>query len=169
MSAKRYLLLAVLVASLVMLVGAIGSWSALRADDDSDQHLRGAFMVTATVPGFTPVKALVTYNRDGGLAAATTALNQIGPFLPPGTTSTAAFGQWMRIGQSRFASTFQAALSAGGAAIGFLRNRETVDLDSTGDGYAGTFTLDLLNPDGTLNRTLGGGTLAASRIKVVPQ
>jgi hypothetical protein len=134
-------------------------------------NLSGAFAVTATItssPGAgSQVAALATYNADGNLTASTTALNLLGVFFPFGTTASTAHGSWVNTAPGVFSTTFQSMLSARGNFLGFLRNRETVRLDPSGTSYTGAWVIEFIAP-GQPALLLGGGTLAATQITVIP-
>src|SRR5689334_22790031 len=77
--------------------------SALAEEDDTSRTLEGGWMGTTDAgPGFGTFGALYSFARGGGLVTSSSI------DLAPRSLSTPGYGSWERVGDRRFAFTFDA-------------------------------------------------------------
>jgi hypothetical protein len=116
----------------------------------SAQRLEGSWSVTYTVtmPGESPFRGftLTTYHTDGTLL-----------LLPVSMSQSAAVGEWVRIGDRRFAFTHVRFTFDGAQKLtGRLKTRGVLELNPTADEYTGQFKADTLDLTGNVVRSLEG-------------
>ncbi len=130
----------------------VGSWEVVFAFED------GA--------GFQ-LSSLVTYTADGNVLVANA--GQL-PGLPPasGLFFTEGHGAWTATGERTADASFRfLVLDQTGGLAGTSIARMAIEIDPSGDGHAGSFTLDTVTPAGN-SMGAGRGTLRATRIGVEP-
>lgn len=126
----------------------------------SESGLVGAWLVVLTLDdtaGIPPQRTLMTLHADGTLdvdfAGATEAVGS------PGLTLGDGQGVWRDDGDGRYALTVVALLvDESQRFAGTATLRETGELDSGRDTYNGSFTTDLIGPEGTSIASTSGAT-----------
>jgi hypothetical protein len=115
---------------------------------DRPSQLAGTWLSTVTLatppPGVdASFLALDTFSRGGAVLVSSNQVN-------PGSRSL-AHGEWTRIGNRRFASTFTwFRFDPTGKPIGTQRVQRTMVLSADGDSFESTDTVQVLAPDGTV-------------------
>jgi len=145
------LLLALAVAPMVVL-----------AEEGGNVHdLTGAWFVTNTFTGSsTPFFALDTFTKEGNFIGVTPSLVN--------NPATPGVGVWIKTGARTFALTFRSIESDVNAnTTGFLKVRQTLVLNQSGDQWDGTAVLVETDPNGNVLTTLQV-TMHAVRIVVEP-
>jgi len=146
MITKRWIVLAIVSALLVIAFISLGITQSGLAGSDQDAHsLAGAWMTTATLdPEFEtpPFTTPGVFTRDGLV-------------INSGVGGTVSMGVWERIYGNRFAAMFAGSELADGTSILFEINA-TVDLSQDGEQFAGPFTNDIYDTEGNLLFTVTG-------------
>ena len=164
----------ILVAALIVGLVAASGRSGTRAHDGTPavagHALVGSWQVTYTFAGQTqpPVQliSLATYAADGTVVVANAGQLPVVP-LGAGLFFTCGHGAWSPSGANGAEATYRFLMldqSGGLASVNTVRS--TVEVDATGDAYAGTFMLDMVTPRGTPFAPQASGTFEATRIRV---
>jgi hypothetical protein len=186
-SRRHLLAVSVLVFALV----ALTTGARVKADDDQEGSIVGAWIGAATFntpPGTPPfVEAELASIYPGGIVTGTSGIDHSSqnPFVPPALAVNLSdyFGTWTRIGDSnQIAITFKRLLFAGtgtpstiyhqlflGQNIGLASIQAVLTLQQTnnGDILSGPFTFQLKDLSGSKVLT-GSGTVSLSRVAIEP-
>ncbi len=112
--------------------------------------------------------SLATYTSDGTLVVANA--GQM-PSLPlgAGLFLTEGHGAWVPTGERAADATFVfVMLDQSGGLASINTARTSLEVNATGDAYVGTFTLDMVEPEGNPFAPPARGTFEAIRIQVEP-
>ena len=143
-----------------------------RAQDLAGHGLVGTWLVSVSLEGQGPgapvspeVTSLVTYFADGNVLVANA--GQIPP-LPPGSGLffTEGHGRWVATSDTAATASYVSlALDQAGGLSSTNTTQATVEVDTTGDAYTGSFALESVSPSGN---SMGAqqGTFQAERIGV---
>lgn len=138
---------------LVTLVAFTGTRSNVSAEGATAPELEGSWEVTVMPDGGDPIVDLATFTSGGGI------INS-----DPDPNLSTGHGTWVRTGGHEFGVTFVHFLSSGGVALGTVKVRAEITLDSQTDTFSGPFQTDVFI-GGTLVQTICG-TVQAKRISV---
>jgi len=150
----------VLVCSMSLVSLAVPT-TAFGEDNDADSKLVGTWRVTLFPPGQPPAFSLFVFNTGGTMTERIGAHN----------ISTVS-GAWKRTrGHGNFAVTSEGFLDAEGDGVFDLRFQGRWTIHVVGNTLAGTFTVDLLNLDGTLvaPAVVQGAPFNGTRMTVIPE
>lgn len=159
----------------VVLVGllGLGREGGLRAQEPAlaDHPLVGSWEVGLVVEGQGPVELtnLISFGDEGNvLAASGGLLPGVPAVFGSGLVLTEGHGTWQATGERTAVATFRfLTLDQAGGISSTNTASMTIELDPTGEAFAGSFALDLVSPDGN-PMGAGRGTLRAERIGVQP-
>lgn len=138
-SMKLGLLALVITFALAATMVLIGSQSVTAGGTASAPEIEGTWLATVTIPdGPPPFPSLLTYARGGAL---TVTDSSVAPAL-----GNVYQGTWTKTGSRKFAFTFLGfQFDDAGVLTGYIRARETIQLQPGGRAYNGTTTLEFLD------------------------
>lgn len=155
-------------------VGRLPTTRAQQQPATAGHPLVGSWLVSVSVEGRAPgaglpsdVTSLVTYFGDGNVLVANA--GQLPP-LPPGSGLffTEGHGQWVATGNSSAESSFVSlVLDQTGGLSSTNTAGTTVEVDASGNAYAGQFTIESTSSTGS---AMGAqqASVEATRIQVAP-
>ena len=164
MTTKRISFALVAATLMFILIAGLNSRSSVRAVGGSAPSLEGSWSVVVGPGSPTEFRALLTYAAGGGLMATA-------PVVPAPLHASTVHGTWERTGGHQFTYTFLSLLySPTGHFVGTLKVRETLTLDTDGDQYDGTSSIEVFDPFGNVIPALSscGGLAHGTRINVEP-
>ena len=129
MNSKRFSTTLVIVAILAL----IGTQSNVKGGGGSGPELEGSWEITVTPAGGDPIVDIATFAKGGGV------IN-----VDPDPNLSTGIGTWVRAGGHQFDVTFVHFLSDAGAALGTLKVRAEITLDSQSDTFSGPFRTDVV-------------------------
>ena len=138
-SMKLGLLALVITVALAATMVLIGTQSVTAEGGAVAPEIEGTWLATVTIPdGPPPFPSLVTYARGGAL---TVTDSSVAP-----TLGNVYQGTWTKTGSHKFAFTFLGfQFDDAGVLTGYIRARETIQLQPGGRAYNGTTTLEFLD------------------------
>jgi len=164
MTTKRISFALVAATLMFILIAGLNSRSSVRAVGSSAPSLEGSWSVVVGPGSPTEFRALLTYAAGGGLMATA-------PVVPAPFHASTVHGTWERTGGHQFTYTFLSLLyNPTGHFVGTLKVRETLTLDTDGDQYDGTSSIEVFDPFGNVIPALSscGGLAHGTRINVEP-
>lgn len=171
MNAKKIFLVLILAGIFVLQTSAVFAQSdetVITKNFNESNDIAGSWMVTVSPAGGTPFKALITFDKGGGVigSAQGDILLDAPPGIPP--IATAVHGAWERVGNNQFLFTFrQIFYGADGSFQGGNKIRNLVTLNSKGDAWSGQLQFEWYDADGNVVFS-GAGTQQATRIQAEP-
>ena len=148
----------VAIVTLMVLAAILGPQPSRADDGGGDPRIQGSWLVTVTIPGGPPpFRSLETFAGGGAFVATSSE--------PPSAVNS-AHGTWARVSHGQFHLTFlEFQYDANGVHSGYLRVRETRRLESGGDTFDGTGTVEFL--DGEFN-VLFSADVTTHGTRIVP-
>jgi hypothetical protein len=145
MKNRRALVVSVLGVVGTLLLGAFAFTQTTQANDTTTAEravapeIEGTWLVTVTIPdGPPPFPSLVTYARGGAL---TVTDSSVSPAL-----GNVYQGTWAKTGSREFAFTFLGfQYNAQGVFTNYIRARETIRLNRSGNAYNGVTAIEVLD------------------------
>ena len=136
---KRGLLALVVTIGLAATIALIGCQSVTAEGAAVASEIEGTWLATVTIPdGPPPFPSLVTYARGGAL---TVTDSSVAPAL-----GNVYQGTWTKTGPREFTFTFLGfQFDDAGVLTGYIRARETIQLQPGGRAYNGTTTIEFLD------------------------
>jgi hypothetical protein len=154
MNSKR-ISTALVVVAIATLITLTSTQSSATPGASSAPQLEGSWEVTVMPTGGDPIVDISTNTKGGGV------IN-----VDPDPNLSAGIGTWVRTGGNQFAVTFVHFLSDSGAALGTLKVRAEITLDSQMDTFSGPFRTDVVIGGDVVQSICG--TVQAKRISVEP-
>jgi hypothetical protein len=142
---------AIILIVVVLALGAARIAGAQGAGPDAVHPLVGTWLIDTDVDDPENPPEVDVFTADGGIVGVA-------------ANGDVTAGVWEATGDNTATVTFVTPEGEEEAYFGLFMVRASVEIDESGDGFEGTYTFDIIDPDGNATGEYGPGGVSATRI-----